>query len=67
MLLLSTPERLHYLRLLVPKDLSGKALALLQSLGVMHVEVVGELSEEDRKALSERFERVRALSNLINS
>ncbi|MEM4486672.1 MAG: V-type ATPase 116kDa subunit family protein [Zestosphaera sp.] len=67
MLLLSTPERLRYLRLLVPKDLSGKALALLQSLGVMHVEVVGELSEEDRKALSERFERVRALSNLINS
>lgn len=67
MLLLSTPERLHYVRLLVPKDLSDKTLSLLQSLGVIHVEVAGGLSEEDRKALSDRFERIKALSNLINS
>ncbi|MEM2021729.1 MAG: V-type ATPase 116kDa subunit family protein [Zestosphaera sp.] len=67
MLLLSTPERLRYVRLLVPKDMRDKTLKLLQRLGVMHVEVLGELSDEDRRSLSERVESVRAFSNLITA
>ncbi len=67
MLLLSTPERLRYVRLLVPKDVSDKTLKLLQGLGVMHVEILGELSDEDRRSLSKRVEDVRAFSNLITA
>ncbi len=65
-LIVSVPERLYYVRLLVPKDLSSKTTNTLQSLGVMHVETSGELSEEDKEKLKNYAEKVRAFSNLVD-
>jgi len=66
-LIVSTPEKLRYIRLLVPKDLSSKTLNVLQDLGVMHVETSGELSEEDREKLRSYAEKVRVFSNLVDA
>ncbi|MEM0347894.1 MAG: V-type ATPase 116kDa subunit family protein [Zestosphaera sp.] len=66
-LIVSTPERLHYVRLLIPKDLSSKATNVLQSLGVIHVETSGELSEEDREKLRIYAEKVRSFSSLVDT
>ncbi len=65
--IVSTPEKLRYIRLLVPKDLSSKTLNVLQDLGVMHVETSGELSEEDREKLRSYAEKVRVFSNLVDA
>ncbi|MEO3993297.1 MAG: V-type ATPase 116kDa subunit family protein [Desulfurococcaceae archaeon TW002] len=65
-LIVSVPERLYYIRLLIPKDLSNKVTNLLQSLGVMHVETSGELSEEDKEKLKNYAEKVRVFSNLVD-
>jgi V/A-type H+-transporting ATPase subunit I len=66
-LIVSTPEKLSYIRLLVPKDLSSKTLNVLQDLGIMHVETSGELSEEDKEKLRSYAEKVRVFSNLVDT
>lgn len=66
-LIVSTPEKLQYVRLLVPKDLSSRVTNLLQSLGAIHVETLGELSEEDKEKLKSYAEKVRAFSNLVDT
>lgn len=66
-LIVSTPEKLHYIRLLIPKDLSSKATNVLQSLGVIHIETTGELSEEDRERLKSYAEKVRSFSSLVDA
>lgn len=66
-LIVSTPEKLSYIRLLVPKDVSSKTLNVLQDLGIMHVETSGELSEEDKEKLRSYAEKVRVFSNLVDT
>jgi V/A-type H+-transporting ATPase subunit I len=66
-LIVSTPEKLSYIRLLVPKDLSSKTLNVLQDLGIMHVETSGELSEEDKEKLRSYAEKVRVFLNLVDT
>lgn len=66
-LIVSTPEKLLYIRLLVPKDLSSKLTNLLQNLGVMHVETSGELSEEDKEKLRRYAEKIQAFLNLVDT
>lgn len=64
-LIVSTPEKLTYVRLLVPKDLVSKAITTLQKMEAIHVENIGELSEEDRKALTEALDKLRRFNNVI--
>ncbi len=64
-LIVSTPEKLTYVRLLIPKDLVSKAITTLQRMEAIHVEKVGKLSEEDRRALAEAFDKLKRFSNLI--
>lgn len=65
--IVSTPEKLHYVRLLIPKDLSSKTTNVLQSLGVIHIETTGELSDEDRERLKSYTEKVRSFSSLVDA
>ncbi len=66
-LIVSTPEKLVYVRLLIPKDLVPRAIATLQKMEAIHVEKAGELSEEDRKALAETLEKMRKFSSVIDA
>jgi len=63
---LSLPERLTYVRVLVLKDERDKALSILQKEGLIHLEPLGEIKEEDRRALTQRLKLIKEIENTVN-
>ncbi|MCD6324384.1 MAG: hypothetical protein J7L55_04680 [Desulfurococcales archaeon] len=66
-LILSVPESMSYVRILLKKDEVSKAMSALQKAGILHVEPVGKLPEEDREALREELELVKKLISLADT
>ncbi|HDJ51180.1 MAG TPA: hypothetical protein ENF25_03155, partial [Thermoprotei archaeon] len=66
-MIVSFPERFTYVRILTTRDLREKVIATLQELGIMEVEPIGKIPEEDVKALKEKAREVEELERLIES
>jgi len=66
-LILTIPERLAYVRILVPKDLIDKAINKLQELNTIHVEVVGKIPEEDRRKILSDVKRLEEVEKIISA
>ncbi|OYT47331.1 MAG: hypothetical protein B6U85_05475, partial [Desulfurococcales archaeon ex4484_42] len=66
-MILTIPERLAYVRILVPKDLIDKAINKLQELNTMHVEVVGKIPEEDRRRILSDVKRLEEVEKIISA
>ncbi len=65
-MIVSTPEKVVYVRVLTEKKLAGKLLEALQSAGSLHPEVLTEISEKDREILSKEAERLRKLERVLS-
>jgi len=65
-MIVSTPEKVVYVRILTEKKLAGKLLEVLQSAGSLHPELLTEVSEKDREALLKEAERLRKLERVLN-
>ncbi|HDN76156.1 MAG TPA: hypothetical protein ENG05_03405, partial [Acidilobales archaeon] len=66
-MIVSIPERMLYVRILVPKDIVDSALNILQELGAIHVEVIGKIPEEDKRKLLNDLKRIEELEKLITN
>ena len=66
-MILTTPERLAYVRILVPKELIDNAVNKLQELNTLHVEVVGKIPEEDRRRLLSDVKRLEEIERVISA
>jgi V/A-type H+-transporting ATPase subunit I len=66
-ILLSTPEKVTYVRILLPKDLKDAAIASLQEAGLIHIEPLGRIPEEDKKALYNEKALIQELDNIIGT
>ncbi len=66
-LLLSTPEKLVYLRVLIPKDYMDSVMSALHEIGVMQVEPIGKIPQKDKEALMKELSLVKQLVKLVES
>ena len=66
-MLITTPERLAYVRVLTIKDSANALLNELQSLGVIHPERVAKIPEEDRVRLQRELEGLRKLESIVTN
>ncbi len=65
-MIVSTPEKVVYVRILTEKKLTKKLLEALQSAGSLHPELLTEVSEKDREALLKEAERLHELERVLN-
>ncbi len=66
-ILLSTPEKVTYVRILLPKDMKDVAIASLQEAGLIHIEPLGKIPDEDKKALYNERTLVQELDNVLKT
>ena len=63
---LSLPERLTYVRVLVLRDERDKILSLLQKEGLIHVEPLGKVKEEDKEALLQKLNLIKEIKSTVD-
>ncbi len=66
-MIISFPEKLVYVRILTAKDLSDKAITALQEAGIMHLEPVGDIPEEDKEELKNKASRLKEFINIVEA
>lgn len=65
--LITVPERLKYLRIITLKDYSHDLLSVLQELGLIHIEELKKIPEEDLRKLSDRLELLSDFNKLLHA
>jgi V/A-type H+-transporting ATPase subunit I len=65
-MIVSYPEQLLYLRILVIKDYEKTLMDILQSSGSIHPEVLGKIPEEDKKRIESNVKKAEQLATLIS-
>ncbi len=63
---LSLPERLTYVRVLVLRDERDRILSLLQKEGLIHLEPLGRVKEEDRKSLLQKLNLIKEIKSTVD-
>lgn len=66
-MIISFPEKLVYVRVLTTKDLRDKAISALQEAGIMHLEPIGDIPEEDKEALKKKASKLKELINIVEA